>query len=94
MRGSITTTGSAQVRGNQLVASLRFAYKTDPETLYAEVHFAVEYSLTGPITPDDARAFSKVNALFNTWPYMREAVQNIALRMAMPVPQVPLLKIR
>jgi uncharacterized membrane protein len=94
LRGSITTTGRGEVEGTKLTASLKFEYRSEPATLSVVVSFAVTYLLTGTVSADDARAFAKVNAMFNTWPYVREILQNTAVRMGAPVPQVPLLKIR
>lgn len=53
-----------------------------------------EYSINPKFkpTPEQLKAFHHGNAVFNCWPYFREFVQNSALRMHLPPPPVPFLR--
>jgi preprotein translocase subunit SecB len=43
--------------------------------------------------PDDIEHFAKINPIYNAWPYWREFVQNMTIRMGFPALTIPLLKI-
>jgi hypothetical protein len=43
--------------------------------------------------PVEVDAFHKANAVFNSWPFFREFVQSSVLRMNMPAPPVPFLRL-
>jgi uncharacterized membrane protein len=58
-------------------------------TLEASYSLAKDYS---PET-DVVHAFHSANAVFNSWPFFREYVQSTVLRMNMPAPPVPLLRL-
>ncbi len=53
------------------------------------------YSLAEDYSPESnvVHAFHSANAVFNSWPFFREFVQSTVLRMNMPAPPVPLLRI-
>ncbi len=57
--------------------------------------FEAEYSLKPDFHPtaEQLRAFHHGNAVFNCWPYFREFVQNSAVRMHLPPPPVPFLRL-
>ncbi len=56
---------------------------------------AVEYALKEGYTPsqEDLDAFKDANAVFHCWPYFRELVQNLAMRMGLQIPPMPLLRL-
>jgi hypothetical protein len=43
--------------------------------------------------PGEVDAFHKGNAVFNSWPFFREFVQSSVIRMNMPAPPVPFLRL-
>jgi hypothetical protein len=43
--------------------------------------------------PGEVQAFHQANAVFNSWPFFREFVQSNAVRMNMPAPPVPFLRL-
>ncbi|MBI2458591.1 MAG: hypothetical protein HYW08_08820 [candidate division NC10 bacterium] len=45
------------------------------------------------LTPQQLRAFGKVNALYNAWPYWREIVQTTVARMGLPRLIVPVFRV-
>ena len=53
------------------------------------------YSLMKEYSPerDVVHAFHSANAVFNSWPFFREYVQSTVLRMNMPAPPVPLVRL-
>lgn len=54
--------------------------------LLVEATFTLSYQLKSrdDILTDDLSVFAKINALHNVWPYWREFVQNITMRMGIP----------
>jgi hypothetical protein len=54
-----------------------------------------EYSVNPEFEPrdDQIKAFHAGNAIFNSWPYFREFVQNSVVRMHLPPPPVPFLRL-
>jgi preprotein translocase subunit SecB len=65
----------------------------DMLTLSATFQLTYEGENIRNIEEDKRLAFANVNAVFNAWPYLRELVQSISGRMAIPALVVPLLKI-
>jgi len=60
-----------------------------------EASFCASYVLK-PIeefNPDDIGHFSKINPVYNAWPFWREFVQSMTTRMGFPALTIPLLKI-
>lgn len=57
--------------------------------------FEALYSLATDFEPTERQiaAFHKGNAVFNCWPFFREFVQNATVRMHIPPPPVPFLRI-
>jgi preprotein translocase subunit SecB len=45
------------------------------------------------LTDESYRSFAEVNAVFNAWPYWREFVQNITVRMGLPPLTMPVFRI-
>ncbi|ACB86111.1 hypothetical protein [Natranaerobius thermophilus] len=58
-----------------------------------EMIFEIDYTLDGELEVDEeyVSKFSK-NAIFNTWPYIRETIDNLSYRMGVSLPRLPLLK--
>jgi hypothetical protein len=56
--------------------------------------FEAEYHLKPEFDPTEAqiKAFHKGNVIFNCWPFFREFVQNSTVRMHMPPPPIPFLR--
>lgn len=97
------------VAGDVVRASTSFEYlitnaspsadKTEDEnTIVArfECSLVATYRLQEGYRPAHAvlNAFHKANAVFNCWPYFREFVQSSSLRMSIPPPPVPFLRVQ
>ncbi|MCC6262080.1 MAG: hypothetical protein IT169_00765 [Bryobacterales bacterium] len=67
----------------------------DAPSLDVEASFEVDYRLRGEYVPGDASvdAFANGNAIFNVWPYFREFLQNMTVRMGHPPLTAPFLKL-
>jgi hypothetical protein len=86
---------------NELRLQIEFNFgihKSEPEPkdlLSFECRFEAVYELAEDFEPSDEQisAFHSANAVFNCWPYFREFVQNTAVRMHMPPPQIPFLRL-
>ncbi len=46
------------------------------------------------LTDENLRAFANTNGVFNAWPYWREFVQNMTVRMGLPPVVAPVFRIR
>ena len=62
-----------------------------------EVELSLEYPLDS-LPPGERRdelfeAFAKVNGVYNSWPYLREVVQNTFARMALPPIVLPVYRV-
>ena len=57
--------------------------------------YALEYTLRSGYSAslEDLDAFKEGNAVFHCWPYFREMVQNIAMRMGLHLTPLPLLRL-
>jgi hypothetical protein len=57
--------------------------------------FEAEYLVNPKFKPTDEqlKAFHEGNVIFNCWPYFREFVQNSTVRMHLPPPPIPFLRI-
>jgi hypothetical protein len=60
-----------------------------------ECRFEAQYELAPEYKPSEGEveAFRAANAIFNCWPFFREYVQNTAVRMNLPPPSIPFLRI-
>ncbi len=71
---------------------------SEPPALHFSIEcaFSVDYVIQDssyePV-PESISAFKDGNAIFNTWPYAREFVQNMCSRMAVMPPPLPFLRI-
>lgn len=45
------------------------------------------------LTDESYRSFAEVNAVFNVWPYWREYVQSVTVRMGLPSLTIPVFRI-
>lgn len=63
--------------------------------LETEMTFEADYKLEPNYLPDEAtvEAFQNGNAVFNVWPYFREALQNATVRMGHGPVTAPFLKL-
>lgn len=70
--------------------------KRQPPLARVVCWYEVEYSLREDfeITPNHIRAFKDGNAVFNTWPYFREYLQNSLQRMGLPPLVAPFLRLQ
>jgi preprotein translocase subunit SecB len=68
---------------------------TDKILMSIEATLCTSYVLK-PISdfnPADIEYFAKINPIYNAWPYWREFVQSMTIRMGFPALTIPLLKI-
>lgn len=81
--------------GIEFTFLLRDGGSTGQELLRIACSFEVEYELRPSFAPteEQLRAFHKGNAVFNCWPFFREFIQNMAVRMAYPPPPIPFLRL-
>ncbi len=70
------------------------ASEDDPE-LRIEAEFRVDYrhDTSVPLVESILNAFSRLNGVYNSWPYWREFVQSTVGRMALPPLVLPVLTI-
>lgn len=59
--------------------------ETDHELVSVEVTFALAYRLKSPFLDDECSLFARINAVHNSWPYLREFLQSMTARMSVPV---------
>lgn len=57
--------------------------------------YALVYELRAGYIPSQQEldAFKDGNAIFHCWPYTRELVQNLTMRMGLPIPPMPFLRL-
>lgn len=71
--------------------------EVQPENHALEVacRFALGYALKPGYTPsqEELDAFKEANAVFHCWPFFRELVQNLTMRMRLEIPPLPLLRL-
>ncbi len=63
--------------------------------LRIEARFALMYALRSPegLEQEHFDAFAERNGIFNVWPYWREFVQSITIRMGLPSLTVPVFRV-
>ena len=66
------------------------------ELVRVDSEYILIYELVATKKPstDDIKVFCEMNAVYNAWPFWREFVQNMANKMDLPVPIIPLLKFK
>lgn len=69
--------------------------QADSHLFEVACRFALGYSLRPGYTPspEDLEAFKDGNAVFHCWPFFRELVQNLTMRMGLHIPPLPLLRL-
>ena len=69
-----------------------------PQRDYVSIHctFEARYLLRPGFQPTDDQisAFHKGNAIFNSWPFFREFIQNTAVRLNVSPPPVPFMRVQ
>jgi hypothetical protein len=70
--------------------------KKSESMVLVECAYEVDYALREDfsITPKHVKAFKDGNAIFNTWPYFREYLQNNLQRMGLPPLTAPFLRLQ
>ncbi len=85
----------------RFAVTVRFAIQAnqtkDAESapIQIEALFQLSYAIPEGLNPSlkDLEAFSRTNALLNSWPYWREMVQSTVARMNLPPLTLPLFRI-
>lgn len=91
--------GVAAVKSGCANLQVRFDFRAADaahnEAVTVKCTLEASYSLAENYSPetDVVHAFHSANAVFNSWPFFREYVQSTVLRMNMPAPPVPLLRL-
>lgn len=91
--------GAAAVESGCANLQIRFGFRAvdaaRKEAVRVKCTLEASYSLKKDYSPDSdaVRAFHSANAVFNSWPFFREFVQSTVMRMNMPAPPVPLLRL-
>lgn len=76
--------------GAELIVHVLFkvlAKQSDQEVVTVAGQFDLRYERQfdeGKVSEDDAKLFSKINGVYNAWPYMRELVANTFTRLGYP----------
>jgi len=67
----------------------------EPHLFQVVCRYALVYELRAGYTPSQQEldAFKDGNAIFHCWPYTRELVQNLTMRMGLPIPPMPFLRL-
>lgn len=80
--------------------SCRYSIKANDEekekiTFEVDITYCVIYQATNGINAEkeEKMAFGLTNAIFNSWPYAREHIQNISMKMGLKPFILPLVKI-
>jgi preprotein translocase subunit SecB len=68
---------------------------SDQLTFHIHATFLVRYGLATDVvaTAREVEAFRQTHAVLTAWPYLREFIQNLAIRMGFPVEPLPMLKL-
>lgn len=69
--------------------------KESRELAVINCHFDADYELREGFEPEESHinAFHNGNAVFNCWPYFRELAQSATVRMGLPPPAIPFLRL-
>lgn len=101
VRLHLSTSSHCSQVGTKLAAEVRFGMRGVQEqgatkrvvNLSAVLELSYRLSKEVELTPQQLRAFGKVNALYNAWPYWREIVQTTVARMGLPRLIVPVFRV-
>lgn len=68
----------------------------DKQIVFIEAEYILTYAVRDMknILKKDLQVFCDINAIYNSWPYLREFVQSVCNRMEIPPLTLPLLKFR
>jgi hypothetical protein len=77
--------GTLSVRASLMVSAGEF--------VQIDADFLLDYSVDkpSPVSDEMATAFGKMNGIHNVWPYWREYVQSISVRVGLPPITLPLM---
>lgn len=69
--------------------------KSEKHLFEVACRYALQYALKEGYTPsqEELDAFKEGNAVFQCWPYARELVQNLTMRMGLQMPPMPFLSL-
>ena len=69
--------------------------EADPHLFQIVSRYALVYDLRPGYVPpqQELDAFKDGNAIFHCWPYTRELVQSMTMRMGLPIPPLPFLRL-
>ena len=69
--------------------------KSEKHLFEVACRYALQYALKEGYTPsqEELDAFKEGNAVFQCWPYSRELVQNLTMRMGLQMPPMPFLRL-
>ena len=94
------TPGTFTVEPGSLTLNTDFSFAISQEgdedsVIRIECRFEGQYYLVADYapSPEQIEAFRTANAVFNSWPYFREYVQNTTVRMGFPPPPVEFLRL-
>lgn len=99
MESAVLATADQEARFSVLISiygdAVDTAAEKDAHTFEVSCRYAVAYSLRPGYTPsqEELDAFKDGNAIFHCWPYTRELIQNLTMRMGLPIPPVPFLRL-
>lgn len=79
-----------------LVGFTKSGQQRKKRSVEVECAFEVEYELRPGFRPTAAQiqAFKDGNAIFNCWPYCRQHVQDMLMRLGYPPPTLPFLRVQ
>ena len=86
------------VKKYQFMATIDFRLRAQEKKGKELFHINSSFDLSYKTMPDesfskaDLEEFARVNGVFNAWPYFRELVQSMTIRIGYPPVTVPLLR--
>lgn len=87
--------GILSVQITAIAASTKQDAKKQPPAVLLVATFVLNYKIDSfdGLTDDNLRVFANTNGVFNAWPYWREFVQNMTVRMGIPPIVAPVFRI-
>jgi hypothetical protein len=94
-RGTLVKGKGLRVLLTHVLVARRGPSPRSERALRIEGTFELLYSLPSNFRPkpEELGAFSRTNAMFNSWPYWREFVQSTVARMCLPPLTIPLFRV-
>lgn len=70
--------------------------REENEILRIESEYILSYLIHSKkkLETNDLKTFCSINSVYNIWPYWRELVDSIANRADLPLPKMPLIKVK